>query len=215
MRTYDYYKTFLLNGKKLQRKKLEYKTWCGWDGDNIYIKHWYTNILYFYPNGNVKVDTGGWNSIATRKRINERSKVHIGTDSGKPIIYLGKFNLSYDNFLFRENFTLVDAITIGTEDLLKQWWETQTRPFIMYVFSRGFYKVEDRKRIKRLFKDMQYNGLRPDASIMRGWDVSFKKYSVDKARIYAKKMNVYRHHCRYRPFEDGMLFDNEGHLIED
>ena len=214
MKYYWQLANFLAAGRKHHHKRIEGNTYVGWDGDNIYVQYYYTRILYFYENGDVRINTGGYNTISTRKRINDYSNVMIWTTKGCPVIRLPYFKCDKDNFLFTEKLTLADAITIGTPDLLYQWWENQTEPLLMFVFSRGFHKSKDRERVRKLIYQMRFLGLNDDARIIRGWEYDFKKFDIDKAMTFGSK-HRYLSTWRTRPFVDGMLFDESGTLIEE
>jgi hypothetical protein len=77
-----------ISGRIVKHRKLENRTWelILDDGTRI-IRLFNTNIIVWKPNGDLVLDTGGWNTITTYDRINRYSPVHIW--SVKNSLYVG------------------------------------------------------------------------------------------------------------------------------
>jgi hypothetical protein len=47
------------------------------DQDTLAVKLWSTNVITFYRNGNVMLNSGGWETVTTRDRMNSFSGLHV------------------------------------------------------------------------------------------------------------------------------------------
>ena len=90
----------LLQGRNLHGKKLDYKTYLNRKGNNVIaITLWETDIMTLYPNGYIKLNTGGWFTNLTKNRLNDYSPANISQKKGK--WYLADGSLFYDGMSFR------------------------------------------------------------------------------------------------------------------
>lgn len=76
MNTYGDFNDFL--GKR-ERKKLKGNTWVerNVDPESIGIRLHGTVVVEYFPDGKIKLDTGGWETNTTKKRINEFSPFSV------------------------------------------------------------------------------------------------------------------------------------------
>ena len=78
-------------GRGMDRKKVANNTWVvqPTSGD-IYVRLHGTDILRYYADGRIEVNTGGWNTTTTLQRINAYlpDGIRVGTVSGEPFIYV-------------------------------------------------------------------------------------------------------------------------------
>jgi hypothetical protein len=61
----------MLQGRCRESRKLGNNTYLLRGNKEIAVKLHATHILTFYPNGSIRVATGGWNTVTTKARINE------------------------------------------------------------------------------------------------------------------------------------------------
>ena len=74
---------FPINPKIVANNTLRYFTK---DGNKV-IRHHKTDILTFYNDGSFKVNTGGWNTVTTRARINKFLPFGYGVSTKKGTLY--------------------------------------------------------------------------------------------------------------------------------
>ena len=60
----------LLQGRCRLSRKLANNTYAVCDGEVLAIRLHQTNILTFYPDGSVRVSSGGWRTVTTKQRLN-------------------------------------------------------------------------------------------------------------------------------------------------
>lgn len=56
-------------------------------GEDIALRLHYTDVVIFHVDGTVTYDTGGWNTVTTRRFINEHGPVRVHTEKGD--LYFG------------------------------------------------------------------------------------------------------------------------------
>lgn len=106
-----------LQGRCFQSRKLGNNTYLIRDGEQLHVKLHATHILTFYPNGDIRLNTGGWNTVTTRARMNEYLPLpwRVGTDSK---------TFGYELVLYRagmpvalaDQFTLLESGIIPKEE---------------------------------------------------------------------------------------------------
>lgn len=70
----------LLNGKN--RKKLEFQTYLEKRGENVAVLLHETDVILFYPDDKIVLNSGGWKTKMTKDRINNYSPVSISQKNG-------------------------------------------------------------------------------------------------------------------------------------
>lgn len=81
----------ILTGRCKTRRKLENNTYLWRDSEDscvVSIRLHATDILTFYQSGRIQVDTGGWNTLTTRDRINRYlpKPWHVYSEHGATIL---------------------------------------------------------------------------------------------------------------------------------
>lgn len=72
----------LLNGK--QRRKLENNTYLiRLQSGTLAVKLHDTNVVKLYPNGDITLNSGGWQTLTTKNRMNKYSPVRVLQVRGK------------------------------------------------------------------------------------------------------------------------------------
>ena len=83
--TYDQAHEILVStrgaGRNL-RRKLERNTWLERHDDHIAVRLHSTEIIKFYPNGNITLHAGGWETPTTKCRINTYAPVYLYSING-------------------------------------------------------------------------------------------------------------------------------------
>jgi len=74
---YNFFKAQrMLDGR--QQKKIGNNTWAIRNEDgSVSIRLHRTNILIFYPDNTCKYNTGGWQSVTTKRRMNEYAPIPV------------------------------------------------------------------------------------------------------------------------------------------
>lgn len=72
----------LLVGRCAQRKKLANNTYAIRNADHLAIRLHATDILQFWPDGKVVLNSGGWKTVTTKARLNEYSGLNISQNKG-------------------------------------------------------------------------------------------------------------------------------------
>lgn len=79
-----------LQGRCRERRKLENNTYLErrYTGA-IAVRLHRTDVLTFYPDGRIEIDTGGWHTVTTRDRINRclPRPWSVGSDRGTTVLY--------------------------------------------------------------------------------------------------------------------------------
>ena len=101
------YQTISKVFKRGSTKKLAHRTYAVKDGDLILLKYWNTAVLTFHPDGRVVVNSGGFRTKTTKRRIND----HLEGRS----IYQKKFDWFWDNGIpFEDGDIIKDGELIVT-----------------------------------------------------------------------------------------------------
>lgn len=60
-----------LTGRCYNQRKIGNNTYLVRGEDSIHVRLHKTNIITFFPDGRVKLNSGGWRTVTTKARINE------------------------------------------------------------------------------------------------------------------------------------------------
>jgi len=66
--TYNYANDYL--GSK-ESRLIDYNTYLIRDSDSILVRFYHTAIVQFFPDGSIELNTGEWDTVTTRERMNE------------------------------------------------------------------------------------------------------------------------------------------------
>lgn len=65
--------------------------------DSISIRHWSTDIITFYQDGRILIDTNGYHTVTTIARLNAYlPRYRIGSDRGSMVIYDSETGVDYE-----------------------------------------------------------------------------------------------------------------------
>lgn len=78
---YQYFNEKLV-GRNAKSKKLANNTYCIRNEDSIGIRLHQTNVITYFPNGRVVLNSGGYKTATTKDRINQFSPFRINQDKG-------------------------------------------------------------------------------------------------------------------------------------
>ncbi len=81
-------------------------------GDAIGIRHHATHVVIFYPDGRVRLTTGGWYSVTTKARLNAFSPCRVWSTGGTWEIDAG---------VFGDAAQFEDGITLGADGTFQDW----------------------------------------------------------------------------------------------
>jgi hypothetical protein len=79
----------LLQGRCRERRKLENNTYLERHDDSIAVRLHGTDVLAFYRDGGIGIDTGGWNTVTTRDRMNRYlpNPWRVGSERGSLVLF--------------------------------------------------------------------------------------------------------------------------------
>ena len=82
----------LLQGRCRERRKLENNTYLErktYPRDATAVRLHRTDVLTFYQDGRIEIDTGGWNTVTTRDRMNRYlpNPWRVGSERGTLVLY--------------------------------------------------------------------------------------------------------------------------------
>ena len=66
------------------------------DDTSVAIRHWRTNIITYYKNGDIIVDTNGWWTTTTKQRLNVFLPYNMSVHTGKRCNILSKADKDYE-----------------------------------------------------------------------------------------------------------------------
>jgi hypothetical protein len=96
MKNYAYYNG-VLQGRNHAQKKLANNTYAERYSDSINIRLYDTNIIKFFPDGRIVLDSGKYRTVTTKDRINQFSPVNIRQEKSKwYIMYNNRESVFYD-----------------------------------------------------------------------------------------------------------------------
>lgn len=88
MNYYDYFESFLAGGKDKNRRKVKGNTYAErLANGNIGLRFHATMVCEYWPNGNVTLRSGGWQTVTTQDRINKNSPVRVYSNKGSWAIW--------------------------------------------------------------------------------------------------------------------------------
>lgn len=73
--------------KNRQSKKVANNTYLVRDGESVAVRLHQTNVVTFTPEGTVILNTGGWQTVTTKDRINSFSPARVASDKGIWFVY--------------------------------------------------------------------------------------------------------------------------------
>jgi hypothetical protein len=71
-----------LTGRCKESRKLANNTYAKRRGDKIAIMYYATDVVTYYPDGRIKLDSGGWMTVSTKERLNQFSPFHVWQNKG-------------------------------------------------------------------------------------------------------------------------------------
>lgn len=71
-----------LTGRNRDSRKVARNTYLQRRGNSIAVQLHDTDVVTFHPDGSVTLNTGGWNTVTTRDRMNAFSPLHVWTERG-------------------------------------------------------------------------------------------------------------------------------------
>ena len=96
MKNYMYYNN-LLQGRNHKSKKLANNTYAERCSDSINIILYNTDIIKYFPDGRIVLDSGNYKTVTTKDRINQFSPVDIRQEKSKwYIMYNDRESVFYD-----------------------------------------------------------------------------------------------------------------------
>ena len=103
-----------LQGRNKQSRKIGNNTYLIRRGENIAIRLHNTDIVIYYPNGKIVLNSGGWRTPTTKDRINSALRHEYRISQDKGIWYIqGK--------IFQDGLTIENGVITGTgEDRTKE-----------------------------------------------------------------------------------------------
>lgn len=104
----------LLQGRNHQSRKIGNNTYLVryTDWGNIAVRLHATDIVTYYPDGRIVLNTGGWKTVTTKSRINEFSPLQISQAKG--VWSIRNYAVAPDEWV-----SYADGIT----------WDSKTRKF--------------------------------------------------------------------------------------
>ena len=190
MNYYDYFEAFLQGGKDKNRRKVKGNTYAErLANGNIGLRFHATMVCEYWPNGNVTLRSGGWQTVTTQDRINNNSPVRVYSNKGSWAIW---------HFSDAKTAPKVQKCRVckGT-GVGKGWWCQGART---YDYSTGSYRqipVEDREACEHGSMDSHTVPGKPGACY---------GCNGEGTRDYGSKAIP-------TPFYDGIVVDMSGKVI--
>ena len=75
------------------------------------VVHFSTEVLYFYPNGDIGVNLHGWDTITTKRRVDQHSPMRVGSYRGATHLFAGGISLPMETsqeYILTRSGTVVD-----------------------------------------------------------------------------------------------------------
>lgn len=76
-------------GKPAARRKLANNTWVERRDAGFAVRLHDTDVVTYYPDGSIRLDTGGWRTVTTKERINRFSPFGISSVKGVWTVFTG------------------------------------------------------------------------------------------------------------------------------
>ena len=74
--------------------------------DSVSVELHSTKVVVLYPNGLVKLQTGGWQTVTTKDRMNQYSPVYVQQRKGEWYVKIRREDGGRDEFPFMENMVV-------------------------------------------------------------------------------------------------------------
>lgn len=101
---YNGFADFLAKGRNKENRTLANNTRVRKEGDNIVITLHNTDIITYYPNGDIRLNSGGWKTLTTKERLNDFSPFRVWQAKGLWTVCVdGKSFPFSDNMLLTRN----------------------------------------------------------------------------------------------------------------
>lgn len=147
----------LLQGRNIASRKLQNHTYLQRRADSIAVRLHNTDVVTYYPDGRVKLDSGGWRAHTTKERINNFAPVRIWQRLG--LWYVNNDTLFEDGMTIEPNGKIKGGLPVSkTKKLLA--FRKEVRQFAS-EFTDAFL---DGKVPKPGLGDCFYCGLRDTAT---------------------------------------------------
>ena len=155
----------ILTGRCKDRRKITNNTWLERRGpDEIAVRLHATDVVTYYADGSIRLNTGGWFTVTTKARINEFSPFSVSSNRGE-------WNVSIRNPNYVDHFT---------GDYRDNPYWADSRPFRdgMIWLDGKWYGVPsdeelaaDRAARKKLYADIKkfVDGITPER-IIHAWE---------------------------------------------
>lgn len=99
-------------------KKIDHNTRIFARADHLAVRLHNTDIIKFYPDGAVTLNTGGWKTVTTKDRINEFSGIRVWSDKGTWFAGMNGKSVPFaDGMTFRPDGTIEGAGEPDTADV--------------------------------------------------------------------------------------------------
>jgi len=111
--------TILHGGRSKDRRKVGNNTYLVRRGEDIAVRLHYTDILTFYRDGRIKINSGGWQTVTTRDRWNQYlpGAWNIQGDRGTYYLYNGEKRWGYrDGMIIHPDGTVTDYAPESDEE---------------------------------------------------------------------------------------------------
>ena len=129
-------KAFLEGGRDEMSRPVAWKTRLNLhDNEDIALKYHETNVVTYHPDGSISLDSGGWKTPTTKRRINDYTDMRIFPDKG--VWYVGKDAANWHWKAGEGNFVFQDGMRVFQD------WKVQYQ-----------YEPPDAKEIVKLRKSI-------------------------------------------------------------
>ncbi len=109
-----------LQGRCYMSRKIGNNTYLQRDvrnSNNINVHYHATDIITFYPNGDVALNTGGWDTVTTKQRLHAyQNAAYVGSERGTLFAHTGgwsnpnrKTYVFHDHMVFKADGSVVDS----------------------------------------------------------------------------------------------------------
>jgi hypothetical protein len=113
-------------------RKLENNTYLKRRGENLAVMLHHTDVVTYFPNGNIQLNSGGWRTMTTKDRINKYAPIRLWANKGqwyagqtwdiKPKIFF------QDNMVIRPDGTYSGAMS-ATQAKAEQKLRTKVKQY--------------------------------------------------------------------------------------
>jgi hypothetical protein len=124
----------VLTGRCQEQRKVGNNTWLIRRGDNIAVRLHRTDVVTYMPDGTIRLNTGGWQSVTTKARMCEYTPLSVSQRDWE--WYVSARNPDHVNERYPD-------ITMTSEE--NPWW----LPNIEYVDGMTWHPVTGFKTLER------------------------------------------------------------------